>query len=118
MKLDLKTDPLKEDSVKFSAHFNVFDCGTPEQWCRWRDDLTKVFKGLDLANGPNQIGMARHLLSGQAQDIFDQHFEDNGVNKSVTEVNNALKKVARAFFPDSAVTNQMQWRVALVIGTE
>ena len=57
VKLELKTNPTSNDSVKFSSYFKVFENGTAEQWCRWREDLATVFKGLNLVTGPNQIRM-------------------------------------------------------------
>ena len=57
VKLELKTNPTSNDSVKFSSYFKVFENGTPEHWCRWRDDLKIVFRSLNLTSGPNQVGI-------------------------------------------------------------
>jgi hypothetical protein len=109
VKLDLKTNPIDKNSAKFSSYFKVFESGSPEQWCRWREDLTTVFKGLNLATGANQIGMVQHLLAGQARDTFNEYFSSEGVLETAENVQFGLKKVASTIFPDSAVTNQKQY---------
>ena len=109
VKLDLKTEPTDPSSVKFTSYFKVFENGTPEQWCRWREDLATVFVGLDLTTGPSQIGMVRHLLSGQALDAFNLHFTDPTVTQTVAQVRAGLKMVAHLVFAENAVTNQKQY---------
>ena len=109
VKLDLKTNPADNNSAKFSLYFKVFESGSPEQWCRWREDLTTVFKGLNLTTGANQVGMVQHLLAGQARDTFNEYFSSEGVLETAENVQFGLKKVASTIFPDSAVTNQKQY---------
>ena len=109
VRLELKTNPTASDSVKFSSYFKVFENGTSEQWCRWRDDLATVFRGLNLTTGPNQVGMVRHLMSGQALDIFNSYFVDTTITETTENVAKALKKVAATVFPDNAVANQQQY---------
>jgi hypothetical protein len=109
VKLDLKTNPKEAKSAKFSSYFKVFESGSPEQWCRWREDLGTVFKGLNLETGPNQIGMIQHLLAGQARDTFNEFFSEKKREESKENVNLALKKVAATVFADSAVSNQKQY---------
>jgi hypothetical protein len=109
VKLELKTNPTAADSVKFSSYFKVFENGTSEQWCRWRDDLTIVFRGLNLTTGPNQVGIVRHLMSGQALDIFNSYFSEDSVTETTDHVQKGLKKVAATVFPDNAVANQKQY---------
>jgi hypothetical protein len=109
VKLDLKTNPSDTSSAKFSSYFKVFESGSPEQWCRWREDLSTVFKGLNLTTGPNQIGMVQHLLAGQARDTFNEFFSDSKNKETTDNVQLGLKKVASTIFTDSAVTNQKQY---------
>ena len=109
VKLDLKTNPLSVSLAKFSSYFKVFESGTPEQWCRWREDLETVFKGLALTTGPAQAGMIRHLLGGQARDNFNEFFINNAHAETTDNVEKALKKVAATLFTDSAVVNQKQY---------
>ena len=109
VKLDLKTNPSAASSAKFSSYFKVFEHGTPEQWCRWREDLETVFKGLALITGSAQAGMIRHLLGGQARDTFNEFFAGNANAESVVNVGKALKKVAGTIFTDSAVLNEKQY---------
>ena len=70
VKLELKTNPSSTDAVKYACWFQVFSTGTPEQFCRWQDDLQTVYRGLGLTSGPAQVGMVRHLLGGKAEDVF------------------------------------------------
>ena len=72
IKLELRSNPESANSVKVGAFFKVFEHGTPEQWCRWRDDLKRAWKGLNNTNGPNRASTVRHLLEGQALDDFEQ----------------------------------------------
>jgi hypothetical protein len=109
VKLDLKTNPASADSPKFSSYFKVFENGTPEQWCRWRDDLSTVFKGLNLVTGPNQFGMVHHLLGGQARDTFNEYFSRPNTPQNETNLELALKKVAATIFTDNAAANQKQY---------
>jgi len=105
IKLELRSNPENADSVKVGAFFKVFENGTPEQWCRWRDDLKRAWKGLNNTTGPNRASTVRHLLEGQALDDFEQFFMVEGVNETVENVNKALKKVAANIFPADAVMN-------------
>jgi len=105
IKLELRSHPENADSVKVGAFFKVFEHGTPEQWCRWRDDLKRAWKGLNTTNGPNRASTVRHLLEGQALDDFEQFFMEEGVAETVENVNRALKKVAANIFPADAVMN-------------
>lgn len=113
VKLDLRTKPTVSDSPKFSQFFRKFEHGTPEQWCRWNEDLETVCAGLNLTDAPNQIGMIRHLLGGQARDTFNQHFSDlTGSQKDKETAENikiGLKKVAVTIFVESAAVNQKQY---------
>jgi hypothetical protein len=103
IKLELRSNPENADSVKVGAFFKVFESGTQEQWCRWRDDLKRAWKGLNNTSGPNRASTVRHLLEGQALDDFEQYFMQEGVNETVENVNKALKKVAANFFPTDSV---------------
>ena len=109
VKLELKTNPTAADSVKFSSYFKVFENGTAEQWCRWREDLATVFKGLNLTTGPNQIGMVWHILGGQALDTFNLYFRETGVTETPAHMLNGLKKVAATIFSDNTVANQTHY---------
>jgi hypothetical protein len=68
-----------------------------------------VFRGLNLTTGPNQVGIVRHLMSGQALDIFNSYLLEAGVTETQAHVQNGLKKVAATVFPDNAVANQKQY---------
>ncbi len=56
-KLELQSNPKNIESVKVGASFMVFEIGIAEQWCRWRDDLQRVWKGLNNTSGPNRASM-------------------------------------------------------------
>ena len=87
----------------------MFENGTPEQWCRWRDDLNRAWKGLNNTNGPNRANTVRHLLEGQALDDFEQFFMPADVHETVDNVDLALKKVAANIFPADAVMNMKHY---------
>jgi hypothetical protein len=101
IKLELRSNPDNVDSVKVGAFFKVYDKVTPEQWCRWQDDLKRAWKGLNNTTGPNRASTVRHLLEGKAIDDLEQ----DGVNETVENVNRALKKVAANVFPSDSVMN-------------
>ena len=109
IKLELRSNPDNAASVKVGAFFKVFEHGTPEQWCRWRDDLTRAWKGLHNTTGPNRATTVRHLLEGQALDDFEQFFMPDDVSETIDNVNLALKKVAANIFPADAVMNMKQY---------
>ncbi len=109
IKLELRSNPENAASVKVGAFFKVFENGTPEQWCRWRDDLNRAWKGLNNTNGPNRATTVRHLLEGQALDDFEQFFMPDDVTETNKNVNLALKKVAANIFPADAVMNMKQY---------
>ena len=109
MKLELKTNPSSTDSVKFSSYFKVFENGTPEQWCRWCEDLKTVNTSLNLTTGPNQAGMVKHLLAGKALDTFSAYMASSGVTETLDHVCKGLKSVAATMFPDTAVSSQQQY---------
>jgi len=109
IKLELRSNPDVASSVKVGAFFKVFENGTPEQWCRWRDDLNRAWKGLNNTNGPNRANTVRHLLEGQALDDFEQFFMPADVHETVENVDLALKKVAANIFPADAVMNMKQY---------
>jgi hypothetical protein len=109
VKLDLKTNPTDSNSPKFSSYFKVFENGSSEQWCRWREDLSTVYTGLNLTTGKEQLGMTRHLLGGQARDTFNEYFSTGNKSETNAHVAEALKVVAATIFPDSAVVNQKQY---------
>ena len=109
IKLELRSNPENANSVKVGAFFKVFERGTPEQWCRWRDDLKRAWKGLHNTTGPNRASTVRHLLEGQALDDFEQYFMDDDVAETVDNVNKALKMVAANIFPADAVMNMKQY---------
>lgn len=109
IKLELRSNPESANSVKVGAFFKVFEHGTPEQWCRWRDDLKRAWKGLNNTNGPNRASTVRHLLEGQALDDFEQFFMEEEVAETVDNVDKALKKVAANIFPADAVMNMKQY---------
>ncbi len=81
IKLELQSNPENADSVKVRAFFKVFENGTREQWCRWRDDLKRAWKGLNNTSGPNRASTVRHLLEGRALDDFEQFFPQEGVTR-------------------------------------
>ena len=109
VKLELRANPAAADSLKYGSYFKVFDQGTPEQWCRWRDDLKRAWAGLGNTSGPQRAATVRHLLEGQALDDFENYMRPNDVAETVDNVNKALKMVAVAIFPADAVTSMKHY---------
>jgi hypothetical protein len=104
VKLELRANPDDSNSLKYGMYFKVFDNGSPEQWCRWRDDLKRAWTGLGNTNGPLRAATVRHLLEGQALDDFEMYMQSEGVTETLEHVNKALKRVAVTIFPSDAVT--------------
>ena len=109
VKLELRANPAVADSLRYGSFFKVFDQGTPEQWCRWRDDLKRAWAGLGNTSGPLRAATVRHLLEGQALDDFDNYMRQEDVSETIEHVNRALKMVAVTIFPADSVTNMKQY---------
>jgi len=109
VKLELRSVPGDATSPKYSEKFYVFESGTPEQWCRWNDDLVKVWTCLSLTSGPDRRAMTLTLLAGSAKDTFEEYFARPSVTATVDHVSRALRYVAARFFPDYAAQNQTSY---------
>jgi hypothetical protein len=109
VKLELRANPAAADSLKYGSYFKVFDQGTPEQWCRWRDDLKRAWAGLGNTTGPLRAATVRHLLEGQALDDFENYMRPDEVTETVDNINKALKMVAVNIFPADAVTHMKHY---------
>ena len=109
VKLELRANPAAADSLKYGSYFKVFDQGTPEQWCRWRDDLKRAWAGLGNTTGPLRAATVRHLLEGQALDDFENYMRPDDVTETVDNINKALKMVAVNIFPADAVTHMKHY---------
>jgi hypothetical protein len=109
VKLELRANPAAADSLKYGSYFKVFDQGTPEQWCRWRDDLKRAWAGLGNTTGPLRAATVRHLLEGQALDDFENYMRPDDVTETVENINKALKMVAVNIFPADAVTHMKHY---------
>lgn len=107
IKLELRAKPDDAKSHKFGAYFKVFETGTPEQWCRWRDDLERVWTGLNNTNGSGKAATVRLLLDGQARDDFNTYIDAH--SESEDDVKEALKVVAINIFPAEAVLTQRRY---------
>jgi hypothetical protein len=109
VKMELRANPAAADSLKYGSYFKVFDQGTPEQWCRWRDDLKRAWAGLGNTTGPQRAATVRHLLEGQALDDFENYLRPQDVAETVDNINKALKMVAVTIFPADAVTSMKHY---------
>jgi hypothetical protein len=112
LKLELRANPKDTKSNKFGAYFKVFETGTPEQWCRWRDDIKRAWEGLNNTTGGTKAATVRHLLDGQARDDFDLHLsliEEEGEEVTEGSLSAVLKKVAVNFFPADSVISMKQY---------
>lgn len=109
IKIPLRTIPTDPNSQKFDRYFLVWESGTPEEFCRWTEDLQLVFNGLNQTTGPEQINMTRQLLEGEALDTFNDYLSREGVGQTVANRKKALRKVAASFFPTGAVSKQVEY---------
>lgn len=109
VKMELRANPAAADSLKYGSYFKVFDQGTPEQWCRWRDDLKRAWAGLGNTTGPLRAATVRHLLEGQALDDFENYMRPEDVTETLENINKALKMVAVNIFPADAVTHMKHY---------
>ena len=109
VKMELRANPVAADSLKYGSYFKVFDQGTPEQWCRWRDDLKRAWAGLGNTTGPQRAATVRHLLEGQALDDFENYMRQENISETLENINKALKMVAVTIFPADAVTNMKHY---------
>jgi hypothetical protein len=109
LKLELRSRPEDRTSHKVSAHFKIFEAGSPEQWCRWRDDLVRVWAGLGNTTGVHKAATVRMLLEGQAKDDFNNYMELVAPDVSVEAVMKGLKAVAINIFPSEAVVNEKHY---------
>lgn len=117
IKLELRSKPSDAKSHRVGAYFKIFENGTPEQWCRWRDDLLKAWTGLNNTSASDKIATVRLLLEGQPLDDFERALKDeeevqggsDKVKYEESHVTTALKYVAIGLFPADAVTRQKSY---------
>ena len=109
VKLELRSNPSQASGPKFGAYFKVFESGSAEQWCRWRDDLERAWTGLGNNTGPAMANTVQHLLEGQARDDFDNFLTEAPEGTTPITVRQALQKVASGFFPKDSVSNLKQY---------
>ncbi|MFM7186494.1 MAG: hypothetical protein ACKO14_01620 [Armatimonadota bacterium] len=76
IKLELRSKPSDAKSNKVGAFFKIFETGTPEQWCRWRDDLKRALIGLHAVSASDKVATVRLLLEGQPLDDFERYLRD------------------------------------------
>eukprot|EP00957_Ditylum_brightwellii_P161694 12310586-Ditylum_brightwellii.AAC.1 len=82
------TSPLYEFSVPF------FDCGTPEEWIKFRCGLVAVLKGQNVTQGLASYTVAKILLKGDALMVFEQSEITRG-NKTGPHFELCLDDVAK-----------------------
>lgn len=103
IKLDLYARPdAPATSAKVGTYVKIFETGTPEQWCRWRDDLKRVWTGLRNTTGPSKAATVKLLTEGPAKDDFEAAIDLLGDHDDLV-VLQALKAVAINIFPPDSV---------------
>lgn len=106
--LDLPTVPNDADGGTMREYFSTWESGSPEKFCRWRDDVERIYSSKSLTTGPTRHAMTKNLLAGDALTVYEEFFENN---TAVTTANvaKALRRVASRVFPDYAVQDQLTY---------
>ncbi len=103
--LKLKTVPTDENSQFYEPSVPYFSTGTPEQWFKFRRDLTRVFTGQNLSAGPQQCAMVRRPLDGDALTKFNESAIATG-DETVPNPSEVLGAVTTHVMPQRALAHQ------------
>jgi len=112
----VKFDPDDPDSDGYMQKVAVFEDGHPEEWVKWRKEITKLFKVLGYNNHPaQQHKLYCSLLASKAAEYYNEFFNCHAANnvalpKDVQLHNgvvleHTLNDVAKKVFPN--------WEIAL-----
>lgn len=63
----LRNDPTNENSPAHEPSIPCFVTGSPEEWLRFLKNLTKVFTGQNVTDGPGECTVMKRLLCGTAR---------------------------------------------------
>ena len=71
--ISLKLDPdkpLDEEGNKVTHKIPIFESGTPEEYCKWRENVDEVFDRKDLENAREMGNHFKSFLRGKAREDF------------------------------------------------
>ena len=71
--ISLKLDPdkpLDEEGNKVTHKIPIFESGTPEEYCQWRENVDEVFDRKDLENAREMGNHFKSFLRGKAREDF------------------------------------------------
>ena len=69
--LKLRTNPADEKSTTYDLPLPFYSTGTPEEWLRFKLNLSKVLIGQNITTGPPKYALARRVLEGDALAAFE-----------------------------------------------
>eukprot|EP00957_Ditylum_brightwellii_P027395 2070696-Ditylum_brightwellii.AAC.1 len=104
----LRTTPADVTSPLYKLSVPFFDCGTPEEWIKFRHSLAAVLKGQNVTQGPPSYAVAKTLLKGDALTVFKQAEIAHG-NQTVPHLELCLDDVAKHVFPEKDGQIQKQY---------
>ena len=72
LKINIKTQPGEKDSETVDIYMPLFWTGSPESLLKFVTIHHKITRGQDLSTGPQNSGMWRNLVVGEALQVFEQ----------------------------------------------
>eukprot|EP00957_Ditylum_brightwellii_P125262 9548417-Ditylum_brightwellii.AAC.1 len=90
----LCTTPADATSPIYKLSVPFFDCGTPEEWIKFRHGLAVVLKVQNVMQGPASYTIAKTLLKGDMLTVFEQS-EIAHRNQTVPHLKLCLDDVAK-----------------------
>jgi hypothetical protein len=104
----LRSNPTDKDSQLYELRARSFSNGTPEQFILWKRDLDKIIKGQNVTRPTDKYEMARRVLYGDAQAMFDKEALTL-VQEDEENFQKCLKALANHVFPKNALSSQKAW---------
>ena len=88
-------DPSRRSSGKYKLKVKTFEDGTPEEWCKLRQDADELFVAMDIDHetedaAMQQFNVYRSLLSGKAKEIFNRAYSEEHTANEEREVEHQL----------------------------
>ena len=104
----LRNDPTNKNSPTYELSIPYFATGSPEEWLRFLKNLTKVFTGQNVTDGPGKYTVMKRLLEGEALSVFELAETECG-----TQTNNnfraCINDVTKHVFPARALQSQKRF---------
>ena len=103
----LRNNPTDDSSPLYELSVPFFGTGTPEQWLKFMENLSRVCAGQNVTNGPGKFAVARRLLKSDALAAFNEAVE--GQNETLASFDEAIAAVTRYVFPKRAAQLQKRY---------